>query len=712
LKKALVLTYGFVANPQWPIRKNVAAVICDMPPWLYYSRPSNLSFHNLCLPTFSPSLPPGLKSLLGLGLNFCPRPQHSNGKNDVGLTRFNKDCQTRMFFAGSPPPESKSGLFIRSDWKPDTNEIPVEFRARLSLFIKSTHPLYRRKPSPSSLLPPQKAALRWLTSHSNVIVFPTDKNLGPAIMERDRYIQRALDEHLSDTKTYRQLDKTTADRRIKTIRIILKRIISDLKAAGLGSDATFLQRSTIVEDPYPYFYLLAKVHKQPLKTRPIVSVSGSILHGLGRWVDYVLQTICKQLPYRASSSQELVRDLRQLGPLPPTAQLFTCDATSMYTNIDTVHALALIDGFLKEHPAFLTTAGVPHDVFMRSLRTIMTHNVFRFGDTYWIQLSGTAMGAPPAPMYATLYFGILEQRLVPSFPQCLFYRRYIDDGLGIWIPPADPNEQRIFEKALNLYLYLPPHSCHPPGILKGLICGMMLRFFRLSSSIATAHHDVKRLLQRLVARGYSPSLVNEIMRKALNRISATPLISTTPTRRPKPLFFHVPYHPLDPPSSSVHRIYDKTLDRPPGEPPLATLRNRHGVPFGPSRFIVAFSRPSNLGNLLSPRKLSPPGISPSDLLKKLQADADPGTINPNPTLTRTGTRTGTHSDNHTGTPTDRTGTRPIAPALADRTGTPHRSSTSNDPTTDPVLQPNPTPTHPLTGTHHRSKNGNGAQKTN
>ena len=63
----------------------------------------------------------------------------------------------------------------------------------------------------------------------------------------------------------------------------------------------------------------------------------------------------------------------------------------------------------------------------------MKNNVFQFGDTYWLQLIGTAMGTPPAPTYANLVFAFHQNTIVPKYPTHLvLYKRYIDDIFGIW----------------------------------------------------------------------------------------------------------------------------------------------------------------------------------------------------------------------------------------------------------------------------------------
>ena len=45
------------------------------------------------------------------------------------------------------------------------------------------------------------------------------------------------------------------------------------------------------------------------------------------------------------------------------------------------------------------------------------------------------MGTPPACCYATIYYGVREHTLLQKYKDNLiFYKRYIDDVFGIWIP--------------------------------------------------------------------------------------------------------------------------------------------------------------------------------------------------------------------------------------------------------------------------------------
>ena len=130
-----------------------------------------------------------------------------------------------------------------------------------------------------------------------------------------------------------------------------------------------------------------------------------------------------------------LKDLLLALKLPPTARIFTADAESMYTNIPTEAALAAISVFLiaKRGDNKLTQA------LISALQLVFRFNFLKFGDTYWQQISGTAMGTPSAPAWAILYYALHENDLVQHWQQNLFfYKRFIDDVIGIWIPNPDP----------------------------------------------------------------------------------------------------------------------------------------------------------------------------------------------------------------------------------------------------------------------------------
>ena len=53
--------------------------------------------------------------------------------------------------------------------------------------------------------------------------------------------------------------------------------------------------------------------------------------------------------------------------------------------------------------------------------------------------------------------------------------------MTISINKSNKIETTLFEKQLNLHLYIPPHSAHPPGLLPGIVYGTLFRIFTLCS---------------------------------------------------------------------------------------------------------------------------------------------------------------------------------------------------------------------------------------
>jgi hypothetical protein len=88
----------------------------------------------------------------------------------------------------------------------------------------------------------------------------------------------------------------------------------------------------------------------------------------------------------------------------PGAKIFTAeDASDMYTNIDATLGLNTIHEILSTYESIPTN--FPKEFFLLVLETIMNNNIFSFGDTYWLQINGTPMGTPAAPLYSIITFG-------------------------------------------------------------------------------------------------------------------------------------------------------------------------------------------------------------------------------------------------------------------------------------------------------------------
>ena len=421
------------------------------------------------------------------------------------------------------------------------------------------------------------------------------------------------------------------------------------------AEAIFLRRA-IKRDKgqLARFRMTAKIHKSPWVMRPIVATAGTFANDWSKWLHHQL---AKLQPYVESYLRD-TQDLLDALParLPPNARLFTADARSMYTNIDTRHAIEVISLFMDE----LDAAGnlpecFPIEATKFAMSVIMTTNIFEFGDLRFLQLVGTAMGTPAACAWATLYFAYHENHsILPSYrPQLLFYRRFIDDVVGIWacddlcvwtsftrdlnnygllkwdveFPALSVDfmdvtlsirngaiESTTFQKKRNLYLYLPPSSAHPAGTIKGTIYGLIGRYFCHNTHRRDFIRFTRLLFRRLLDRGWDASYLLPLFLAACRHVQERAKAPPAPpsclaTEKKKNLFLHLKYHRDDVPRTEVRRLYEQHLG--------VAIEEELGL----DKPIVAYSRPTNLGDLVTQAKFhEAPGFPASFYMGEFNKD--------------------------------------------------------------------------------------------
>ena len=125
------------------------------------------------------------------------------------------------------------------------------------------------------------------------------------------------------------------------------------------------------------------------------------------------------------------------------------DATAMYTNIHLGHALPILSEFFlnnKQGKNIINRLGVSANAIVHTLEIVMNNNIFAFSDTFWQQIATTAMGKPPAPTWATLYFCLWEMKIIPEFNELSFYKQCIHDIFVLCTPNPLHNNALCFQE--------------------------------------------------------------------------------------------------------------------------------------------------------------------------------------------------------------------------------------------------------------------------
>ena len=232
------------------------------------------------------------------------------------------------------------------------------------------------------------------------------------ILPKDAYVAEGL-RQLTDPSFYsadpKDLSSFTKQRLITFLHVLRKK--------GFITNREFkaLEPPEMPRDRY--FYLLPKAHKPNWTStemppgRPIVSDTGSISRRCASFVEFFLAPLAQRTRSYIRDSLHLISLLDSVC-ITSDSILFTCDITSLYTNIPIEDGIAAVSRAFLKFP----DAKRPDLTLLSMLRLLLTTNEFSFQSSRFLQIQGTAMGCAFGASFANIFLSDWEEQIFAHQP--------------------------------------------------------------------------------------------------------------------------------------------------------------------------------------------------------------------------------------------------------------------------------------------------------
>ena len=361
---------------------------------------------------------------------------------------------------------------------------------------------------------------------------------------------------------------------------------------------------------------------------------------LSIWCDHWLQKVVHLCPAYLVDSWHFLNEAKTVKNLT-NHSLVTFDATGMYANINTDHAIECIAKWFELHKDDIPP-NFPVKLVLDSIHRLMKYNVFHFGNRFFIQKNGTSMGTNVGCMYATIYYSYHEETVILKLSFIKFYKRLIDDAfiiieksnvnfqclkaamnnygppekrlewkpeqqgskvhfLDLWISIPDNKatlEFSTYQKPVNMYLYRCPFSAQPESTLFGLIYSTLHRYFWQNTHLCDFRRLTELFFNRLLDRAHTRKSLIPLFLKASNKIATSKMPNPKPSQNKLTkntdglLFVHLPFHPQNPPQHLLKRLTNELLSK-------IQLVDKNII----KRIIISLSRAPNIGNICKRNRL-------------------------------------------------------------------------------------------------------------
>ena len=174
------------------------------------------------------------------------------------------------------------------------------------------------------------------------------------------------------------------------------------------------------------FYLLPKIHKRlhNVPMRPVISNSGYYTENIPTFLEFHLKPLEQKIKSYIRDTNDFLRKIASLPPLPNDIILCTIDVVGIYPNI--LHDEGLIA--LRKSLESREDKTISTESLMDLAECVLKNNIFEHNVSFFKQLRGTSVGTKMAPPYAISFIGDLDERILQdcSFKPLVWWR-YIDD---------------------------------------------------------------------------------------------------------------------------------------------------------------------------------------------------------------------------------------------------------------------------------------------
>ena len=506
--------------------------------------------------------------LLSLGLNFIPNLNTNVLKNVFGSMKdFKNNLNTKMYFWYLGKNEQKQNPDLQFSSKKETynpkfkslnkwvcdesytcverfcDDLHIEMANKIEEFMSNHKGEDIHKFNLSNKLIKK---LLFLKKRKNkmFLISDTDKNVGLVVIDVEKNKKECW-RQLRDAKTYQSLSKKEIFDVKETALSSLEAILDKYSEMCTHQEKRFL-KTHVKSFKIPHFYVLWKMHKNPIVGRPIVAGYSWIATSASKFVTFYLKDFVTKFETILPDSIHLVRIL-ETTKFERDCWLFAADIRSLYTNIDVDDAIEVHKKIFEKYPHEKA------DLIIELLEFVLKNNLMEFCGEIYLQIFGIAMGTPVAPVLANLYLAVLEVKLKelmkndPKFKWPILFKRFIDDGFGVLngdledvkyfvkcfnsltktivldityegnyvvfmdlvifkgkrFTECNLLDIKVYQKELNIYSYIPFTSEHPAHVHYNFIKGEIKRYIRFNSNEVYFWQIIEKFFMRLRNRGYS-----------------------------------------------------------------------------------------------------------------------------------------------------------------------------------------------------------------